>query len=91
MLRRVWVVQQQEAYYRHISLWEHEHHRDEDAVVPPSVLVEARRDASRLKQRRGTLGQCIVPAGGIFVLVALGRKTTVVVDQLRPRAARQGW
>ena len=91
MLRRVWVVQQREAYYRHISFREHEHKRHEDAVIPPSALVEARRDTSRLKQRRGAFRQCIVPAGGIFVLVTLGREAAVVEDQLWPRAARQGW
>ena len=47
MLRGVWVVQQREAYYRHISFRKHEHHRHEDAVVPPSALVEARGDTSR--------------------------------------------
>ena len=91
MLRRVWVVQQREAYYRHISFRPHEHHRHEDTVVPPSALVEARGDTSRLKQRRGAFRQCVVPASGICVLVALRREAAVVEDQLWPRAAGKGW
>ena len=91
MLRGIRICQQREAYYRHISFRKHEHKRHENAVVPPSALVEARGDTSRLKQRRGSFCQCIVPAGGIFVSVTLGRKTTVVEDQLWPRAARKGW
>ncbi len=91
MLRRVWVIQQREAYYRHISFREHEHHGHEDAVVPPSALVEARGYSSRLKQRSDALGQRRVPAGGICVLVTLGREAAVVVDQSWPRAARQSW
>ena len=80
MLRRIWVVQQREAYYRYISFREHEHHRDEDAVVPTALIIKARGDTSRLKQRRSAFRKCTVPAGGVLVLVALGRKTTVVVD-----------
>ena len=91
MLRRVWVVQQREAYYRYISFWKHKHHRDEDAVVPPSALVEARRDTSSLKQRRAALGKTRIATRGICVLVTLGRESAVVEDQLWPRAARQGW
>ena len=89
MLRRVWVVQQREAYYRYISFWKHKHHRDEDAVVPTALIIKTRPRFR--EQRRGSFGQCRVTAGGIFVLVALGRKTTVVEDQLWPRAARQSW
>ena len=91
VLRGVRIFQQREAYYRHISFRKYEHERYEDAVVPPSALVEARGDTSRLKQRRGAFRKCTVPAGGVLVLVALGRKAAVVVDQLWPRAARQGW
>jgi len=91
MLRWVWVVQQREAYYRHISFRPHEHHRHEDTVVPTALIIKARGDTSRLEQRRSAFRKCTVPAGGVLVLVTLGRKPTVVVDQLRPRAARQGW
>ena len=91
MLRRVWVVQQREAYYRHISLWKHKHHRDEDAVVPTALIIKARRDTSRLKQRCGALGKTRIATRGICVPVALGREAAVVEDQLWVGAARQGW
>ena len=53
MLRRIWVVQQGEAYYRHISFRPHEHHRHEDTVVPTALIIKARGDTSRLKHCRG--------------------------------------
>ena len=91
MLRRVWVVQQREAYYRHVGFREHEHHRHEYAVVPTALIIKARGDTSRLKQRRSAFRKCTVPAGGVLVLVALGREAAVVEDELWPRAARQSW
>ena len=91
VLRGVRICQQREAYYRHISFRPHEHHRHEDAVVPPSALVEARRDTSRLKHCRGAFCQNRVPACGICVPVALGREAAVVEDQLWVGAARQSW